>query len=79
MLKKHLTCYIKFLINEKNFNYWWRRFYWYKCCLYFQKKNYQIFILDNLSRKGTKFNIYKLNKLKNINFIKADIRIKKNL
>lgn len=47
--------------------------------IYFQKKNYQIFILDNLSRKGTKFNIYKLNKLKNINFIKADIRNKKKI
>ena len=46
--------------------------------IYFQKKNYQIFILT-IYHARYKFNIYKLNKLKNINFIKADIRNKKNL
>ena len=41
---------------------------------YFAKRKWQVYVFDNLSRKGTAYNIKSLKKNKNIIFIKGDIR-----
>ena len=41
---------------------------------YFYKKKWQVYIFDNLSRKGTFFNIKWLKKETNVRFIRGDIR-----
>lgn len=41
---------------------------------YFYKKKWKVYVFDNLSRKGTIYNIKWLNKNSNIKFIKGDIR-----
>ena len=47
-------------------------------CIYLKKNNYSIYSLDNLSRKGSKFNLKLLNKLKIKNF-NYDISNKKQI
>ena len=47
-------------------------------CIYLKKNNYSIYSLDNLSRKGSKFNLKLLNKLKIKNF-DYDISNKKQI
>ena len=42
--------------------------------LYFYKKKWQVYVFDNLSRKGTYFNIKWLKKNTNVQFIRGDIR-----
>ena len=46
---------------------------------YFSKKKWQVYVFDNLSRKGTTYNIRWLKKNTNIIFIKGDIRNFNNL
>lgn len=41
---------------------------------YFHKKKWQVYIFDNLSRKGTFFNVKRLKRETNVRFIKGDIR-----
>ena len=46
---------------------------------YFFKRKWKVYVLDNLSRKGSKLNILRLKKNTNIIFIKCDIRNFNNL
>jgi CDP-paratose 2-epimerase len=46
---------------------------------YFFKKNWKIYILDNLSRKGSESNLNRLKKSIKVIFVKCDIRNFKNL
>jgi len=46
---------------------------------YFHKKKWKVYIFDNLSRKGTYFNVKWLKRKTNIKFIKGDIRKFKEL
>lgn len=46
---------------------------------YFYKKNFKIYIVDNLSRKGTAQNLKSLNKQIKLSFFKIDIRNKKKI
>ena len=46
---------------------------------YFYKKKWQVYIFDNLSRKGTSFNVKWLKKETNVRFIRGDIRNFKEL
>ena len=45
---------------------------------YFAKRKWQVYVFDNLSRKGTAYNIKSLKKNKNIIFIKGILEILTN-
>ena len=40
----------------------------------FLKNGHEVFIFDNLSRRGTEWNINRLKQNKNLTFIKGDVR-----